>query len=86
MSAAYGLKDYIPVHYGKPYHILCSGDLTNADRTEHSRTQNTESPEPNPDLRFDGLVEAPQEFQKEHLLHEVSRKRVGRGPETVSEL
>ncbi|XP_044023802.1 uncharacterized protein LOC122862399 isoform X8 [Siniperca chuatsi] len=71
VSAAYGLKDYIPVVSEKPYHILCCGDVLTADRTEHgNKTQNNETPDPDPDLRFDGLVEAPQEFQKEHLFHE----------------
>lgn len=76
VSAAYGLKDYIPVHYGKPYHILCCGDVTNPDRTERNKTYISDTPERNPDLRFDGLVEAPQEFQKEHLLHEVRMKKL----------
>ncbi|XP_026196227.1 uncharacterized protein LOC113148669 isoform X1 [Anabas testudineus] len=70
VSIAYSLKNYIPVHYGKPYHILCCGDITNTDKTEQSKTQNRETPERSPNLKFDGLVEAPQEFQKEHLFHE----------------
>ncbi|XP_067335672.1 uncharacterized protein [Channa argus] len=71
VSVAYGLKDYIPVYYGKPYPILCCGDILNTDKTElGSKTQNSETPKRNPNLNFDGLAEAPQEFQKEHLLHE----------------
>lgn len=74
VSAAYGLKDYIPVVSGTPYHILCCGDVLSTDRTVHSnKTQNKEQPNLNPDLKFEGLVEAPQEFQKEHLFHEVRK-------------
>nr|XP_033499074.1 uncharacterized protein LOC117267333 isoform X1 [Epinephelus lanceolatus] len=71
VSSAYGLKDYIPVVSGTPHHILCCGDVLGTDRTEHgNKTQSTDTPNLNPDLKFDGLVEAPQEFQKEHLFHE----------------
>ncbi|XP_023286175.1 uncharacterized protein LOC111672837 isoform X1 [Seriola lalandi dorsalis] len=69
VSVAYGLKDYIPVVSGKPYHILCCGDVLSTDRTEQGN-QNQNNETPNLDLRFDGLVEAPPEFQKEHLFHE----------------
>ncbi|XP_042337544.1 uncharacterized protein LOC121938350 [Plectropomus leopardus] len=71
VSAAFGLKDYVPVVSGTPHHILCCGDVL-ADRTEHgNKTQSSETL--TSDLKFDGLVEAPQEFQKEHLFHEVRR-------------
>ncbi|XP_070834904.1 uncharacterized protein [Chaetodon trifascialis] len=71
VSAAYGLKDYVPVVSGTPYHVLCCGDILSTDSTEHSsKTQNADSLDPKADLKFDGLVEAPQEFQKEHLFHE----------------
>ncbi|KAK2826840.1 hypothetical protein Q5P01_021054 [Channa striata] len=70
VSIAYGLKDYIPVCHGKPYPILCCGDILNTDKIEQgNKTQNSETPKRNPNLNFDGLAEAPQEFQKEHLLH-----------------
>lgn len=65
VGAAYGLTDYIPVVSGKPYRILYCGDVLSPDGTERR-----EDPDPKPDLKFDGLVEAPQEFQKEHLFHE----------------
>lgn len=74
VSAAFGLKDYIPVVSGTPHHILCCGDVLGTDRTEHSnQTQSEDGLDPNSVPKFDGLVEAPQEFQKEHLFHEVRK-------------
>ncbi|KAK5917352.1 hypothetical protein CgunFtcFv8_012249 [Champsocephalus gunnari] len=71
VSAAFGLKDFIPEVSGTPHHVLCCGDVLSTERKEQSnKTQNNETPKQNPELRFDGLVEAPPEFQKEHLFHE----------------
>ncbi|XP_069008879.1 uncharacterized protein [Embiotoca jacksoni] len=70
VSAAYGLKDYIPLVAGKPHHVLCCGDILTSDKTETTKNQGNQTPNPNPDLKFDGLIEAPQEFQKEYLFHE----------------
>ncbi|KAF3845456.1 hypothetical protein F7725_008619, partial [Dissostichus mawsoni] len=71
VSVAFGLKDFIPEVSGTPHHILCCGDVLSTERKELSnKTQNNETPKQNPELKFDGLVEAPPEFQKEHLLHE----------------
>ncbi|XP_070697913.1 uncharacterized protein [Pempheris klunzingeri] len=69
LSAALGLKDFIPVVSGAPYHVLCCGDAVGADRTDKS--QNDEQPNPETGNRkFDGLIEAPQEFRKELVFHE----------------
>ncbi|XP_063764454.1 uncharacterized protein LOC134881215 isoform X2 [Eleginops maclovinus] len=71
VSAAFGLKDFLPEFSGTPHHILCCGDVLGTDRNEQSnRTQNKETPNQNAELKFDGLVEAPPEFQNEHLFHE----------------
>lgn len=68
VSAALSLKDYIPVCRGKPYPTLCCGNVRDVDKTERANAApSAEAPQ----LLFDGLVEAPPEFQKEHLLHEV---------------
>lgn len=63
VSTALGLKDYIPVISGALYHILSCGDFIGTDKTQNQ----------NLDLRYDGLIESPPEFQKEHLFHEVRK-------------
>lgn len=63
VSTALGLKDYIPVISGALYHILSCGDVIGTDKTQNQ----------NLDLRYDGLIESPPEFQKEHLFHEVRK-------------
>ena len=63
MSTALGLKDYIPVVAGALYHILSCGDVLGTDKTQNQSL----------DPRYDGPIEAPLEFQKEHLFHEVRK-------------
>lgn len=65
VTTAYDLKDYLPVCYGKPYPLLCCGDVLSSDKNQNDDTPNRTK------LKFDGLIEAPPEFQKEHLFHEV---------------
>ncbi|XP_036928677.1 uncharacterized protein LOC119005212 isoform X4 [Acanthopagrus latus] len=60
VSTALGLKDYIPVVAGALYHILSCGDVLGTDKTQNQSL----------DPRYDGPIEAPLEFQKEHLFHE----------------
>ncbi|XP_029982884.1 uncharacterized protein LOC115413890 isoform X2 [Sphaeramia orbicularis] len=67
VSAALGLKDYVPELYQKPFHLLYCGDGLDRDRPEHAN--GTCDPPPT-GAKADGLIEVPPEFQREQLFHE----------------
>ena len=69
------LQKYVPDLQGETYPILCCGDGLSVERMVHCREARLNGSDPQ--KRFEGLVEAPQEFHKDMILLQVRRNNNG---------